>query len=118
MLSRTPSLLWLLQNPIVLMIVRKMSRIKVRKLCLVIDDSCNSYYLIYVENSIYIKVPVLILWEKCHIGTSVTENISRKVFMSSLSADVVLFCWAGEPTRPNSALRMIFVLLNCPEKEL
>lgn len=68
----------------------------------------------YMENSIYIKIPILILWEKCRIDPSATENsFFPKLLVSRLCADTISLSWAAELTRtslprPKPALRMTF----------
>lgn len=80
-----------------------------------------------MENPIYIKIPVLILWEKRRIGASVMEtSLLLKLLMSSLCADADSLSRAVELTRtsltrPKSALGMIFfflIIIICPEEEL
>lgn len=80
-----------------------------------------------MENPIYIKIPVLILWEKRRIDASVMEtSLLLKLLMSSLCADADSLSWAVELTRtsltrPKSALGMIFfflIIIICPEEEL
>lgn len=80
-----------------------------------------------MENPIYIKIPVLILWEKRRIDASVMEtSLLLKLLMSSLCADADSLSRAVELTRtsltrPKSALGMIFfflIIIICPEEEL
>lgn len=76
-----------------------------------------------MENPIYIKIPVLILWEERCIDASVMENsLLLKLLMSSLCADADSLSWAVELTRtsltrPKSALRMIFLVLLFAQKK-
>lgn len=71
-----------------------------------------------MENPIYIKIPVLILWEKRRIDASVMEtSLLLKLLMSSLCADADSLSRAVELTRtsltrPKSALGMIFFFFN------
>lgn len=75
----------------------------------------------YMENAIYIKIPILILWEKCHIDPSVMENsFFPKLLVSSLCADTISLSWAAELTRtsltsPKPALGMTFFFHYLPK---